>query len=121
MEKCFDWIDRDLLLFKLISYNIDGYFYNAIKRLYSNTSSCVMLNGKVSDFFNVSSGVRQGDVLSPTLFSIMINDLAIEINNLKLGINCGLVQISLLLYADDIVFMADSPEKLQKMLDHLHS
>ena len=43
-DKAFDWIPRYLFLYKLLSYNVDGIFYNAIKSMYSNTTSSVKLN-----------------------------------------------------------------------------
>ena len=39
-EKAFDWINRDLLLYKLIMNSIDGKFYFAIKSLYCQTIVC---------------------------------------------------------------------------------
>ena len=78
MCKAFDWVDRNLLFFKLLKYNISGKIYNAIQSLYINTLSCVKLNTKLSNRFETISGVRQGDTLSPTLINIFINDLAVE-------------------------------------------
>ena len=63
--------------------------------------------------------LRQGDTLSPTLFNIYINDLATELNELHLGINFGKNHLCILLYADDMVLLSDSEEKLQKMLNYL--
>ena len=83
-EKAFDWINRDLLLYKLIMNGIDGKFYFAIKSLYCQTSSCVKLNNILSSSFNTISGVRQGNNLSPTLFNIFINDLSNELKLLLL-------------------------------------
>ena len=40
-EKAFDWIDRDMLMYKLISYNIDGKFYKATRAMYNNTRAIV--------------------------------------------------------------------------------
>ena len=80
-SKAFDSIDRDLLLFKLFCYNIDGKIYNAIKKLYENTINCIRINGIHSNWFKSSFGVRQGDILSPTLFGIYLNDLAVELNS----------------------------------------
>ena len=37
LEKAFDWVDRNLLLYRLLQYNIDGKMYNAVKSLYSRT------------------------------------------------------------------------------------
>ena len=91
LEKAFDWVQRDLLLFKLIQhYNIDGKIYFAISSLLSETMSCVQLSNDLkTPWFAILSGVRQGDSLSPTLFSLFINDL---VSHLKL--KCPMLTIN---------------------------
>ena len=54
------------------------------------------------------------------LFGIFINDLAIEIQNLSLGITVGDRKVSILLYADDIAILAENEENLQTMLNKLN-
>ena len=44
MQKAFDWIDRDLLLLKLLVSNIDGKVYKAIKSMYTDTMGMIRLN-----------------------------------------------------------------------------
>ena len=61
--------------------------------------------------------MRQGDTLSPTLFNIFINDLAENIKELNLGIKIGDINLSILLYADDIAVIADNEKDLQTMLN----
>ena len=39
MEKAFDWVNRKLLFYRLLEFNIDGKLYNAIKTLYTNNIS----------------------------------------------------------------------------------
>ena len=90
--------------------------YIILLKTYDDNKSSILLNGVSTDWFNVTSGVRQGDTLSPILFSLFINELAIGIKNLNLGIDIGGKQISILLYADDIVLMSDSEENLQQIL-----
>ena len=119
LEKAFDRIDRNLLFFKLLKYNIRGKIYNTIKLLYSATFNTIRINNFYTDWFPSTSGVRQGDTLSPTLFSIFINSLATELNELKLGLQVGNTHVSILLYADDMVLLSDSEAKLQSMLDHV--
>ena len=63
---------------------------------------------------------REGDNLSPTLFSIFINDLAIEIKNMGLGVSNGNNKVSMLLYADDIAIVSDNETNLQLMLNKLY-
>ena len=80
MEKVFDSVDRNLLLYRLLQHNIKGKCYKSIKALLNNTSSCIQLiHGLRTEWFDINAGVRQGDSLSPTLFSLFINDIILEI------------------------------------------
>ena len=65
-------------------------------------------------------GVRQGDNLSPSLFGLYINSLAVQINRLGKGVNIGQDKLSVLLYADDMVFLAEKEQDLQLMLDSMY-
>lgn len=65
--------------------------------------------------------MKLGDTLSPTLFSIFVNDLVAEINSLDIGISAGNLKVSILLYADDIALLFKSEEDLKRLLDVLHS
>ena len=87
LKKAFDFIDREMLLYKLLLYNIDGKLYNSIKSIYVSTSACFRVNQKTTNWFSCKSGVKQGDNYSLTLFSILIDDLVQEINSFQLGIN----------------------------------
>ena len=118
LEKAFDWLNRDLLLYKLIEHNIDGNMYRAIKSLLSNTSSCVRINNELqSNWFINNQGVRQGDSISPTLFSLFINDLAKTIKEEGPKLKIGNILMNILLFADDMVLIAENENDLQKLLD----
>ena len=47
----------------------------AVKSLYSSVSACVRVNSLTTDWFNVSSGLRQGCILSPLLFNLFLGNL----------------------------------------------
>ena len=118
--KAFDSVDHDLLWYKLINHGIHGKILKVIQTLYSQLQSCVRVNDNFTDWFSISSGVRQGDNLAPTLFAVFINDLANEINMTQCGVSVSEQMISLLMYADDIILISDSQEGLQKQLDTLN-
>ena len=61
LQKAFDWVDRDLLFYKLLQYNIDGNMYKAVRALYSKPLSCVRLNEVNTEWFETTSGVKQGE------------------------------------------------------------
>ena len=87
MSKAFDWVNRDLLFLRLLQYGVDGKLYRTIKTLYRNNVSCVKINNCNTEWFEISSGVRQGDTLSPSQFLLFINELTVELKNLNIGIN----------------------------------
>ncbi len=64
--------------------------------------------------------VHQGDILTTTLFNIYINDLAKEIKDLNIGISIEDVKISIPMYADDIVLLAENEKDLHCFLDKLN-
>ena len=119
-KKAFDFVDRDFLLHKLQTMGINGNFYSAIKALYTDTRSRIQVNDRMTSWFTVDQGVRQGDSLSPTLFSLYLNDLAVAIKNMNSGVYVGGKNISILLYADDIVLLAPTENELQKMLSYVN-
>ena len=91
-----------------------------MQAIYSNTENCVRVNGYESDWFDVTCGLKQECLLSPVLFSLNINDLAKEIKFLNKGVHIGESKVSILLYPDDIIFLAESEEDLQLMLNCLN-
>ena len=68
-----------------------------------------MLNNEdCTDWFENMNGVRQGDPLSPTLFSLFINDLARQLKSEGPVLQVGNTKINILLYADDMVLLAEN-------------
>ena len=64
LKKAFDSVDRDLLWHRLGHYGISGKFLDFIKCLYRSTEYCVRVNDIITETFPVTSGVKQGCLLS---------------------------------------------------------
>ena len=71
----------------------------------------------MSDPFTASNGLRQGSILSPTLFSAYIDSLSIELYASSAGCTLNTKCFNHLIYADDTVLLAPSPKALQNLIN----
>ena len=85
-KKAFDSINRTVMFSILCHYGIPAIVVNAIQALYTNTQSAVLVDGNISDLFEVTTGVLQGDVLAPFLFVIVVDYL---LSNSTAGTDVG--------------------------------
>ena len=84
-RKAFDTVIHPGIKLKLLQNNISGYFYRIICNMYNNNIMSVKLGRKLTNTFTSNIGVRQGDVLSPNLFKIFINDLSLSLEKSSHG------------------------------------
>ena len=125
--KAFDMVWRNALWQKLARVGVSTKIVNLIKNLYKMVKSKVFAQGRLSRPFLSFAGVRQGESLSPFLFSMFINDLEEFLNNrnfdyLKISNHeaYNYINLMIVLYADDTALLADSKEQLQTGLNALH-
>ena len=121
-EKCFDKIDRNYLWHKLLLENVSCKFVTALKAMYKTVKLCIRYKSSFSQFFTSYIGLKQGDPSSPLLFMLFVNDI---INNINTDLN-GIFTINelklfLILFADDQVVFAKSPQSLQSMLNDIEN
>ena len=83
MTKAFDNVDIECMFSKLLANGICGNYYRIVKHMYTMPKSCVLVNNLQTKYFDVHCGVKQGDIISPTLFSLYVNDLVNELNSLN--------------------------------------
>ena len=121
-EKAFDKINRSFLWQKLLVENVSSKFVSALRSMYTVVKSCVRYRFSTSSFFNSYNGLKQGDPSSPLLFMLFINDI---VQNINVGLDkiftIDELQLFLMLYADDAVVFAKSPEVLQSILADIES
>ena len=108
LEKAFDRVPRSVIAWALRKKGVNERLVEAVMQLYDGAKTRVKVGRGMSEAFDVGVGLHQGSVLSPFLFAIVIDCV------------CGGVMEGLLfeiLYADDLVLMADSMGELQAKFD----
>uniref|UniRef100_A0A146MDJ5 RNA-directed DNA polymerase from mobile element jockey n=1 Tax=Lygus hesperus TaxID=30085 RepID=A0A146MDJ5_LYGHE len=113
----FDRVRHDLLFEKLDNMGVSQKFLKFLSAMYGIGRATVWGREGLSRYFDVEQGVKQGCLLSPLLFALFINDLT---DALVCGVAVGSQVIPALLYADDVVVVAESREDLQRNIDALH-
>ena len=137
LRKAYDSVDRHTLWLVLQHcYHLPPRLLTIIKALHNHTSAAVRSYGKISDPFSISVGVKQGCVLSPTLFNLFFDAvirLAITDNHSGVCYLLGAdlvgnrkkltseVSVSDLEYADDMALISDSFDALTALLESLDS
>ena len=103
-EKAFDSLNWNFLLKSLEFFGFRESFLGWIKTFYKNISSCVINNGFSTPSFNLKRGVCQGDLLSPSLFIIVLELMALSIrtNDQVKGIAVDGSEINLVIFVDDM-------------------
>ena len=116
-RKAFDTLELNFLFNCLDAFNFRHAFKRWISTFYKNIESCVINNGLSSEYFNHTRGVRQGDPLSPYLFLLAVETLAIAIReNVEIkGIVIDKQETKLLQYADDTTAVLSDTESAYKL------
>ena len=119
-EKCFDKLSRIFIFQKLLKENVSTKFVSAIQNMYSVVKAAVRFNSELSNYFISNIGAKQGDPSSSLLFLYFVNDIVSSFNeNIEGLFELNDMKLFILLFADDAVLFAHTPEALQSLLNDL--
>lgn len=117
-EKAFDSIKHASVFEALRKHGVPNKIINTIKDTYENGTAQIRTE-KISDKIRIEKGVRQGDTLSPVLFTAAIEEIFKRITS-SIGININGQVLSNLRFADDIILFANTEDELQELLKELN-
>ena len=121
-HKAFDTICRTKLWTVLHRNGLRGKVAIALQSMYAIVKARVRAEGELTDVFLCPRGLKQGEVCTPVLFSLFINELTKDITESgKHGIQLApdLIELLILLFADDVFLFSDSVFGLQTQLNIL--
>uniref|UniRef100_H3A4I6 Reverse transcriptase domain-containing protein n=1 Tax=Latimeria chalumnae TaxID=7897 RepID=H3A4I6_LATCH len=115
-KKAFDRVWQKALWVTMWKYNFGTKLINIIEALYENSKSAVLTNGILGEWFPTTVSVRQGCLLSPTLFNIFLEHIMTEaLDGFEGSIKVGGRLITNLQFADDIDLLGGTEEELQEI------
>ena len=114
IEKAYDSVEIPILLKQLYSVGINGKLWRLLKHWYSTSSARVKVNGHVSSSFDISRGVKQGSVLSPTLFLTVMDLLLKRLRESECGLYVRGTYMGGAVHADDLRTTAESSESVSR-------
>ena len=125
-EKAFDSISHSFIIKTLHFFGFGYSFIKWINLLLNDVSSCINHCGNITERFKVGRSCRQGDPISPYLFILCIEIMAIKIrqdSSVK-GFRMGNFEHKIYIYADDLTAYLDGTEEslrgLVNILDKFH-
>ncbi|KAI8440552.1 hypothetical protein MSG28_001794 [Choristoneura fumiferana] len=118
-EKAFDSIEIWSVLESLQRCQVDWRYIQVLRGLYNAATMAVQVQNRQSEPIPLHRGVRQGDVISPKLFTNALEDVFKTLDWKGRGININGEYLSHLRFADDIVIVAETLQDLQHMLNGL--
>ena len=122
LQEAYDRVDRDILLAKLRQLNVSSKFINFLSNYYFLDNISTASSGKRTRKQYQKRGLRQGCNLSSVLFIIYMSELSRRMRTAGVGVRLESgVFVNVLLFADDIILISNSPETLNQLKDILET
>ena len=121
-HKAFDTVHREKLWEVLHKQRVSDKYIKMLKAIYKKVTGVIRVGDELSDPINCPAGLKQGCRLSPTLFSLLINEIAFAIKDRGLQgyqFMPDTLVIKLLMFADDLSLISLTPQGLQQAINIL--
>ena len=121
-QKAFDTVNRDKLWEVLVRIGVSTKMIGILKSMYLHVKAIVRQGVEKTQEINCPIGVRQGCLLSPLLFSLLVAEIAYQVaagGRAGYQMIPGAQEIFALLFADDIVLLSLTPIGLQTQINNL--
>ncbi|OXA64322.1 Retrovirus-related Pol polyprotein from type-1 retrotransposable element R2 [Folsomia candida] len=120
LKSAFDSPPHDKLWRKMASIGMGEKTLRLVKNLYHQANGVVRTGEGLTPSFPIDKGVLQGDSASPLIFNCFIDSVVKDLNNSGIqAIHIGSALLHILMFADDVVLVANTAYQLQQKIDIL--
>ena len=119
-EKAFDTVEHFAIFEALRKINVNETYINILQNIYNQATARVHLDKQVSTEFPIHRGVRQGDPLSPKLFTTIVEEV-FKKADISEGVNVDGENLTNLRFADDVALFNETTKQMEKHLNNLNS
>ena len=98
---------------------MESPIWNLLKKYYDSSRGVILdeITNTFSDPFDIETGVKQGGHLSSYEYNVLVDNLIQIVTNMNIGAHIGVTNVSIIVYADDILIISPRSKHLQKILD----
>ena len=118
-EKAFDSIEHFAIFEALRKININETYVQILENIYHKATARIHLDNLMSEQFNIKRGVRQGDPISPKLFTAAIEAI-FQKADLVHGLNVDGETLTNLRFADDVALLTEKTTQMELQLNDLY-
>jgi hypothetical protein len=120
-HKAFDSIEKWAFLTALDDARVDSRYAALLKNIYDDATFHVKIDDDLETMkIDLGKGVRQGDTISPKLFTLALENVFKKLNWVEKGLKIDGVYLNHLRFADDIVLISTDIHELKSMLQDLN-
>ncbi|GBP23912.1 Retrovirus-related Pol polyprotein from type-2 retrotransposable element R2DM; Endonuclease [Eumeta japonica] len=117
-NKAFDSLEHDYIWEELRSQGVQEKYIRILMNVFSKSTAQIRLE-TTGEEFPIEKGVRQGDPVSPKLFSAALEMIFRNLDWNENGLNINGENLNHLRFADDLILFSKCPIKLEQMLQQL--
>lgn len=117
-SKAFDSLNHESIWEALLMQGIEKKYIRILRNIYTKCSAKIRLD-RVGEPFRIECGVRQGDPISPKMFTAVLEQVFRKMDWARFGLNIDGERLTNLRFADDIVLFAKNPDDLKEMIQQL--
>ena len=118
-EKAFDSVEHFAIFEALRKININETYVQILENIYRKATASIHIDDLVSEKFQIKRGVRQGDPISPKIFSAAIETI-FQTVDLDKGLNIDGETLTNLRFADDVALTTNNMTEMEEQLNRLN-